>query len=319
MQELQSVKRNLGSDSSLFKQLIDSESAQKSVERKLDAIEPAISKLDASVKSLETTEHNLSRGLEDFGEKLDKGQLVAANPAFEMELSNKTVEISRLQSQLQETSAELKTLVTRSTGKEVMNEKLLQSLNDANSKKQAFEDRVISLESEKIALQDEIQVAEQRAREKLTKANTISQHNLEATYKQQLQGLENDKKALEKESAMLQKQVEKAEGPLVGYFLGILNMCLLAMQVQATEEAKKERRQQGAMVRVISIKDIKETHINFTSLEKCNSKSRSSKESAQALQPNWTCRLTKCFPCMGSVINFRGILKSYRPLFMTLK
>ncbi|KAJ5612767.1 hypothetical protein N7510_005961 [Penicillium lagena] len=208
MQELQSVKRNLGSDSSLFKKLIDSESAQKSVERKLDAIEPAISKLDTSVKSLETTEHNLSRGLEEFGGKLGKGRLVAANPALEMELSNKSVEISQLQSRLQE------------------------SLNDASLKKQAFQDRVINLESEKVALKNEIQVVEQRAREHFTKANTVSQNSLEATYKQQLQGLEKEKEALEKESAKLQKQVEKAEGALL----------------QVTEEARKERRRQDAML-----------------------------------------------------------------------
>jgi chromosome segregation ATPase len=269
MQELQSVKRNLGSDSSLFKQLIDSESAQKSVERKLDAIEPAISKLDTSVKSLETSEHNLSRGLEDFGEKLDKGQLVAANPALEMELSNKSVEISRLQSQLQEVSAELKSLGIRFTGKEAENEKLLQSLNDANSRKQGYEDRVINLESEKVALQEEIQVTEQRAREELTHANTVSQNNLKAIYKQQLQGLEKEKRALEKESAKLQKQVEKAEGALVGYFLGILNMCLHALC--RSKSPRKPRRNEDSKTPWYvppSIKDIKETHIDFISLEK---------------------------------------------------
>ncbi|KAJ5825887.1 hypothetical protein N7474_003025 [Penicillium riverlandense] len=232
IKELQSVKRNLGSDSSLFRQLIDSESAQKRVERKLDAVEPAINKLDTSVKSLETTEHNISRGLEGFGEKLDKAQLVAANPALDVELSNKSVEITRLQSQLQEVSAELRSFKTRFTGTEAEKERLLQSLNDVNSKKQAFEDRAINLECAKVALQDEIRGAEQKTREELIKANTVSQNNLKVTYKQQLQGLEKEKKALEKESAKLQKQVEKAEGALV----------------QATEEAKKERRQQDAML-----------------------------------------------------------------------
>ncbi|KAJ5105777.1 hypothetical protein NUU61_003124 [Penicillium alfredii] len=218
-EDLQSVERSLGPESSFFKQLVGSEKVYSDIQERLYIIQPSLDSLDASVKAISNTGHSLLHGMKGLEERLAEAQVPVTNPILELELSSKFDENTQLQLQLQEVSIELESLRKQFGDKEAANEDLRLSLQAAVDRERKADDRNTELEIEKTTLQHELFSNEQRLPEELSKAKTASQEETRADYEQRLHILEEKNAGLEKASQALaagladaQVSLTKAQG-----------------------------------------------------------------------------------------------------------
>ncbi|KAJ5383595.1 hypothetical protein N7517_001506 [Penicillium concentricum] len=210
---LQAIEGNLGPYSSIFKQLANSESCYGSLQQQLQIVQPMLGSLDASIKVVGTTETDLVRGLETFGQKLSEARIPAGNPVLEMEVSKKFAENTQLQLQLQGISLEVDSVRKQLASKSSENQHLQHALTDAVTNEQASKSQSSRLEIEKTALRGELQLLEQRIREELGAAST-KQGQMKARFEEQVQGLETERTRLERDFSNLQAQLANVQGSL---------------------------------------------------------------------------------------------------------
>lgn len=218
-ENLHLIEKHLGAESMLLQQLRNCESSYKSLTERLAAIEPTLSTLDTSVQSLTTTESSLLGGLSGFCEKLAEAQIQPSNPGLESELSNKYVENTQLQLQLQDISLKAASLLQRVDECEAQNLAMQQSLTEATAECQKAETLNRRIESEKLALQGEAALAEQKIRHELTSEITRSTDRIRHEYEQKLQRVQKEKNDLENGSEEVLAQLGGVRDSLVSAFL----------------------------------------------------------------------------------------------------
>ncbi|KAJ5959371.1 uncharacterized protein N7479_006521 [Penicillium vulpinum] len=211
---LQAIESNLGPYSSIFKQLVNSESCYGNLQQQLQIVEPMLGSLDVSIKAVGMTETDLVRGLETFSQKLSEARIPAGNPVLEMEVSNKFAENTQLQLELQQISIEVESLRKQVANKSSENQHLQHALTDAVTNEQASKSQNARLEIEKMALRGELQLLEQRIREELGAANLKFQGQMKAKFEEQVQGLETEKARLERDQRNLQTQLANVQSSL---------------------------------------------------------------------------------------------------------
>ncbi|KAJ5129452.1 uncharacterized protein N7515_005491 [Penicillium bovifimosum] len=211
---LQAIETNLGPNSSIFTQLANSESCYGNLQRQLQVVEPTLSSLGASVKAVESTETELMRGLEMFGQKLSEAQIPAGNPTLEMEISNKFAENTQLQLRLQETSFEIETLRKQLAKTSSENQHLQDVLTETATNEQTFKSKNARLEIEKTALRGELQMLEQRLREELRNDSIKLQNQMTTKFEEQIRELEAEKSGLKRDCDRLQAQVTSIRSSL---------------------------------------------------------------------------------------------------------
>ncbi|KAJ5583456.1 hypothetical protein N7535_002076 [Penicillium sp. DV-2018c] len=212
---LQAIDTNLGPYSSIFKQLANSESCYEDLQRQLQIVEPMLGSLGASVKAVESTETELVRDLETFGQKLSEARIPAGNPVLEMEISNKFAENTQLQLRLQEISIETETLRTQLAKTSAENQHLQDVLTEKATNEQTFKSKSARLEIENTALQGELQMLEQRLRDELGNDSIKLQNEMKTKFEGQARELEAEKLELKKDCDRLQAQVTSVQHSLV--------------------------------------------------------------------------------------------------------
>ena len=218
-ENLHSIERHLSAESTLLQQLRDCEGSYESLKGSLAAIEPTLSTLDTSVRSLTTTESSLLGGLSGFCEKLAEAQIQPSNPGLELELSNKYVENTQLQLQLQDISLKAASLLQRLDECEAQKLAMQQSLTEATAKCQNAEALNRRIETEKVALQGEAALAEQKIRHELTTEITTSTDRIRYEYEQKLQRVQKEKNVLENGSEEVLAQLGGVRDSLVSALL----------------------------------------------------------------------------------------------------
>ncbi|KAJ5773066.1 hypothetical protein N7457_007962 [Penicillium paradoxum] len=211
---LQAIEANLGPCSSIFKQLANTESCYGNLQRQLEVAEPMLGTLGNSVKAIETTEIDLMRGLEMFGQKLSEARIPAGNPVLEMEISNKFAENTQLQLQLQESTTQVESLRKQLATRSSENQHLQHTLTETVTKEQASKSQISRLEIEKTALRGELQLLEQRIREELGIASMKLQDQMNARFTEQVHDLEREKTKLKRDCDHLQLQLENVQNSL---------------------------------------------------------------------------------------------------------
>lgn len=214
-EDWQSVRVLLGPDSTLVKQLDGCMSWCRDLSQNVATIEPSLSALHGSVVSLAATEASLEHDLKDFGEKLAKAQISTNQPGLEKELLAKFAENTQLQLQLQELSSERDSLQRELHTKATETENIRISSAEMSRKLQETETRIQQLESDKLTLQSEVALAEQRTQEERDKSIT-SKEQTKAQYERQFQRLQQEKDDLQKGTDELISQLDGVRDSLVG-------------------------------------------------------------------------------------------------------
>lgn len=194
---LQLIEQHLGTESTLLKQLGKCESSSENLRDNITAIEPTLRTLNTSVRSLTTTESILLDGLSGFCEKLAEARIQPASLGLELELSNKFAENTELQLRLQALSLEAESLQHRLGETEAQVYTLNQSLTEATAERQKLENRSHEIGTEKLVMQGEFALAEQKIRQELDKEKTTATDEIRHEYEQTLQTLQREKKDLE--------------------------------------------------------------------------------------------------------------------------
>ncbi|KAJ5292791.1 uncharacterized protein N7443_008744 [Penicillium atrosanguineum] len=214
-ESLQLIERHLGAESTLLQQLGNCESSYESLKRILAAMEPTLSTLDISVQSLTTTESSLLRRLSELCEKLAEAQIQPSNPALELELSNKYAENTQLQLQLQEISLKSENLRQRLDEREAQTLAVQRSLTEVTAECQKAEILNQRIVTEKLAMQGEAALAEQKIRHELITENTTITDRIRIEYEQKLQTLQREKDDLEDRSEEVLVQLGGVRDSLV--------------------------------------------------------------------------------------------------------
>ncbi|KAJ5662141.1 uncharacterized protein N7477_009757 [Penicillium maclennaniae] len=209
------IERHLGAESTLLHQLGNCKHSFESLKGRLAVIEPTLSTLDASVQSLTTTESSLLEDLRRFCEKLADAQIQPSSPGLELELSNKYAENTQLQLQLQDTSLKTTSLLQRLDQSEAQKLAIQQSLTEATAECQKAEILNRTIETEKLALQGEAALAEQKIRHELIAEFTASNDRINQEYKQKLQRVQKEKDDLEDGSKEVLAQLGAIRDSLV--------------------------------------------------------------------------------------------------------
>lgn len=217
---LQLIEQHLGTESTLLKQLGNCESSSENLRDNITAIEPTLRTLDISVRSLETTESILLDGLSGFSEKLAEAQIQPASLGLELELSNKFAENTELQLRLQALSLEAEFLQQRLRETEAQVYTLNNSLKEETAERQKVENHSHKIETEKLAIQGELVLAEQKIRQELDKEKTTATDEIRHEYEQNLQTLQREKEDLENGSEEVLAQLGGVRDSLVNMKIG---------------------------------------------------------------------------------------------------
>ncbi|OQD81000.1 hypothetical protein PENANT_c030G08771 [Penicillium antarcticum] len=211
---LQLIKGTLGPNSSLSKQLANSDNQYAQLQEKLEVVEPMVDGLNASVKAIKATETDLVHCIEIFSQRLADAQMPVGNPVLEMEISNKFAENTQLQLELERVSLGLESLRKQLGKRTSENEHLQHALTEAVTSEQSSKSRNSRLEIEKTALRGELQLVEHRVREELSIANTEAQDRLKTNFEKQIQRLEMSNAKLETEAEQLKTQLSEVQRSL---------------------------------------------------------------------------------------------------------
>lgn len=214
-EDWQSVRVLLGPDSTLVKQLDGCMSWCRDFNQNVATIEPSLSALYGSVGSLAATEASLEHDLKDFGRKLAKAQIATNQPGLAKELLAKFAENTQLQLQLQELSSAKDSLQRELHTKATETENMRISSAEMSRKLQETETRIQQLESDKLTLQSEVALAEQRTQEERDKSIT-SKEQTKAQYERRFQRLQQEKDDLQKGTDELISQLDGVRDSLVG-------------------------------------------------------------------------------------------------------
>jgi chromosome segregation ATPase len=202
-ESLNLIERRLDADSTLLQQLENCESSYKSLNGRFATIEPTLNTLNTSVNSLTTTESSLLGDLNGFCKQLAEAQVQPPKAGLELELSNKFAENTQLQLRLQKISLEAESLRQGLGERESQTLVLQQSLAEATAECQNLETRNHRIETEKLAMQGEATLVEQRIRHEFTAEKSIATDSIRNEYEQRLEALQKEKNDLESGSEIL--------------------------------------------------------------------------------------------------------------------
>lgn len=288
-QNLQIIQGFLGPDSTLVKQLDHCTSSYHNLDQSLETIAPTLGTLHTSVESLTATENDLVQDLKNLGERLAEAQAHSNRPGLEKELSAQFAENTRLQLQLQALSSERDSLQRELDAEVAETQNIRLSLTDVGAKLEVAESRNRQLENDKLALQREVTLAEQRSREERNNFTTLSDQ-CKAQYEQQLQSLRREKEDIEKGTEQLVSQLGGVQDSLVGAIFGLLGLLTDIAKIEAKRIIDNQRRERESLVcnRLSA-----QCHANLNRPRKQSSKSKSSMLPAPKLWLGWTPRPAK--------------------------
>lgn len=288
-QDLQIIQGFLGPDSTLAKQLDHCTGSYHNLGQRLEIIAPTLGTLHTSVGSLTATENDLVQDLKNFEERLAEAQAHSNRPGIEKELSAQFAENTRLQLQLQALSSESGSLRRELDAEAAETQNIRLSLTDLGARLKSTESRNTELENDKLALQRELALAEQRSREERNNFTTLSDQS-KAQYEQQLQSLQREKEDIEKGTEQLVSQLGGVQDSLVGTVFELLGLLTDIEKIEAKRMIEDHRRERESLVcnRLSA-----QCHANLNSPEKQSRKSKSSLLPTPKPWLGWTPRPAK--------------------------
>lgn len=246
-QNLQAIQGFLGIDSTLVKKLDHCTSSNRNLGQSLETIAPTLDTLHTSVESLTATENDLVQDLENLGERLVEAQAHSNRPGLEKELSAQFAENTRLQLQLQALSSERDLLRRELDTETAETQNIRLSLTDMGTKLEVAESQNKQLENDKLVLQREVVLAEQRSREERNNLTTLSDQS-KAQYEQQLQIIRREKEDIEKGTEQLVSQLSGVQDSLVGAMFGFSGLLTDIAKIEAKRMIDDQRRERETLV-----------------------------------------------------------------------
>lgn len=199
------IANAVGSDSALFKQLVAGQETGGCLNTSLDSLASNLSNLTGSMGKLDEKEEGLARQLEEairsFAEVRVPEQVPLESETREQSANN------QLQLQLDGVSAQLNMAQANMETKELENESTRNALSEATAQTRVAEERATQLESEVVALQENVKAVELKVREELSRASVVSRDHVRAKFEQQLQSALREKTEREKELERIKEQL----------------------------------------------------------------------------------------------------------------
>jgi chromosome segregation ATPase len=206
---------HLGPSSPVIKCLSQCDNTCAALESKLGTIKPTLNALETSAKALTVTENALVQDLASFGKKLADAQLSTSNPSLEADLASKFAENTLLQAQLHDVGSKIDILQQTVHEKEILIIDTQEALVEITSKQQKAECENKQLETEKAALQLQLEDTEQRIRHELGKQNTDLMDQMRADHQAEIDGFQKGKDEVEEVSGKLMIQLGGIQNSLV--------------------------------------------------------------------------------------------------------